>query len=289
MSSVLDSPTPPRAVSPKPQAPAPRATPKVAFDPLDPRWRDGASASPTSTSGATTSAPAPLSAEEQKRAEKVGGLVINARRAFSVGEVGKARSLLREAFALDRTDRDALELLGDIFLAEAEQEKAIAIYERGRALHPSYAGFEEKIGVAMLDAEEEKRDQERARLLIEQGDTGRWLDRKPGLATSLSLLVPGAGQVYNDEAERGYAFFGVALLSFGGWYAIFNAATQSMRGRQILSDLSSVGAGIGGMGAFAKFGFWLLFLAWVGTVLCAAIDAYQGAERANRERRALGL
>jgi len=230
-----------------------------------------------------------LSPEEQARVEKVGALVIAARRAWGQENPAAARELLKQAFALDRTDRDALELLGDIFLAEAEQEKAIAVYERGQQAHPGYARFEEKIALATLDAEEEKRDAERSLLLMEHGDKGRWLDRKGGVALSLSLLVPGAGQVYNDEDERGYVLFGAALLTFGGWYAILNAATTGLRGRGAQQLVSGVGVSIANMGALAKFGFWLLFLAWAAIVLYAAFDAFQGSERANRARRALGL
>lgn len=296
MSQPLPTSAPPKAVAPKdaraaaPTA-APRPTPRVAFDPLDPQWRNAArdtsvavdDSGAASTSGARKRPVAvALGAEELRRREQADAAVIVARKSFVRGEVEGAREQIKAAFAIDKSNAAGLELLGDIFLAEAEQEKAIQVFKRGQELHPDLVVFEEKIGLALLDIDEEKRDRDIAALLLEQPDLLRWAERKPALAASLSLLVPGAGQAYNDEPERGALLFGGAILLFGGWYWIFNSATSSLPGRQIIGRS---GEALAQMGALAKLGFWALLLGWLALVAFAVSDAYQGARNANRAHR----
>ncbi len=215
----------------------------------------------------------------QKQADVV---VAQARRAFERGDSKGAREQIKQAFAIDATNAPALELLGDIFLAEAEQEKAVQVFKRGIQMHPEHGAFEEKIGLALLDIDEEKRDREITQLLLENPGSLRWAERKPTLAASLSLLVPGAGQAYNDEAERGALFFGGAVLCFGGWYWLLNSATSSLSGRQVLGH---TGEALAQMGAVARLGFWALLLGWLAIVALAVVDAYQGARNANRAHR----
>lgn len=286
-------PTSPRAAPKAAVKAPPKAAPRVAFDPLDPQWRNGArdtsqAVEPDGTDALGASkrpAPkqaAPIDAESLRRQEQADALVARARRAFVSGDAGGALSQLKQAFSVDASSASGLELLGDIYLAEAEQEKAIQAFRRGAEKHPEMGVFEEKIGLALLDIDEEKRDRDIAALLLENPDLLRWAERKPVLSASLSLLVPGAGQAYNDELERGALFFGGAVLLFGGWYWIFNSATSSLPGRQILSR---TGDALAQMGGLAKVGFWVLLLSWLGVLAFAAVDAYQGARNANRAHR----
>jgi tetratricopeptide (TPR) repeat protein len=205
------------------------------------------------------------------------------------GDLDKAREGIRDAFGLDALNPGALELLGDIFLSEAEQEKAIQVLQRGAQAHPHLPVFEEKIALALLDIDEEKRDREAAALLLELGDRDRWTERKPAAAATLSLLIPGAGQVYNDEAERGGVLFGAALVTFGGWYYIFDRATSSLAGGGSRQLMQQVGGALEQMGVLAKLGFWVFLLGWLAVVGFAAWDAYSGAIQANRARRPFGV
>ena len=277
-----------------PAAPAktpPKAAPRVAFDPLDPQWRNAArdaskavesnDAGAASTSRRSPQAPT-LSVEELRRREQADAVVVLARRAFVRGDMDAAREQIKQAYAIDKTNAAALELIGDIYLAEAEQEKAIQAFRRGAELHPGNAVFEEKIALALLDIDEEKRDHDIAALLLQNPDSLRWAERKPGLAASLSLLVPGAGQAYNDEPERGALFFGGAVLLFGGWYWIFDSATSGLPGRQVMARS---GDALAQMGGLAKLGFWVLLLGWLALVTFAVADAYEGARNANRAHR----
>jgi len=235
----------------------------------------------------------PPALDDLLQGDKTGALVMTARREVRRGEREKARKVLQQVFAIDPSDSGALELLGDIFMEEGEQEKALKIYERGRQYHPRHRAFEEKIAVCHIDLAEMERDRIVRQEVLEKGDTDKMLDRKPGLACSLSVFVPGAGQFYNDEGARGGILFGTAIATFCGWYLPLSAAIPkvpkgSKRGSDAIMD--SLSAGFHALQGFPQILFWVMLTAWVGTYIFAAFDGYAGAERVNAQRRrALGL
>ncbi|MDF2440393.1 MAG: hypothetical protein JWN98_1377 [Abditibacteriota bacterium] len=275
----------PTAHKGQPQGPAnahPIARP--AFDPLDPQWQPDANIKPAAN-GKPSAAAKPLDAAEAARAEKAGTLVMAARLALKRGDKAEARTRLQEALIVDPRDCAALELVGDILLEEAEQEKAIQVFERGLKYHPAHHAFEEKIALALLDIEEMKRDAQQRDLLLTVGDKDKWQDRKPGIAISLSLLVPGMGQFYNDEAERGWVFLGAAAFTFLGWYLPLSRALSGLQGtgaRQLVARSSEA---IANMGFLAKGWFWLMIVAALAIWIYSAYDALSGTERYNRARR----
>ena len=64
-----------------------------------------------------------------------------------------------------------------------------------------------------------KRDREMQQQLLEgEPTTDPWLDLKPNRALGLSLLLPGAGHVYNGDIARGVAFLGAMVVTFCGWF-----------------------------------------------------------------------
>jgi len=209
-----------------------------------------------------------------------------ARMALRKGQKEEARAKLQQAFALSPTDCSAIELLGDIYLEEAEQEKAIQVFEKGLKYHPRHHAFEEKMALAHLDLDEMRRDEERKKLFLEQGiiEKDKWMDRKPSVALTLSMLIPGAGQVYNEENERAAAFFTVWVVTFLAWYYPLATAIKQVTSTKI-HRLNDLGAGIGALGSFAKFMLVLIGTVWLVSYVWAVVDAYMGAERANRERR----
>lgn len=262
MSAPLSS----QSEKPTPNAP-------TAFDPLDPQWQK-----PRARDAKGRVVQQPLSDAERQLREQIEPLLKAARRLFLNADGNGTRAQLKQVFALDAKNADALELLGDLFLAEAQQEKAIQVFERGLQFHPAHTAFEEKIALALLDIEEMKRDRDLSMNLLQHGDRDQWQDRKAGVAGVLSLLVPGAGQIYNDDNERGYLFFGAALGSFVMWNVILNRVTANLSGataRQAIAQMSGI----------AKFGFWFFMLAWLFVVILAVVDAYNGAARANAARR----
>ncbi len=245
----------------------------AAFDPLDPQWQK-----PRVRDARGKVVVQPLSAAERQTREQIEPLLKAARRLALNGDHNGTRAKLKEIFAIDAKSAEGLELLGDIFLAEAQQEKAIQVFERGLQFHPSHHAFEEKSALALLDIEEMKRDRDFSMNLMQHGDRDQWQDRKAGVAGVLSLLVPGAGQIYNDDNERGYVFFGAALGSFVMWNVILNRVTANLSGATARQAIAQ-------MGGIAKFGFWFFMLAWLFVVILAVVDAYNGAARANAGRR----
>jgi tetratricopeptide (TPR) repeat protein len=211
--------------------------------------------------------------EELRRADKVNSLVIAARMALRRGHREDARAQLKQAFALSSTDRDALELLGDICLEEGEQEKAIIAFERGLKYHPQHPAFEEKIALAKLDLVE----METERLLKQQGLTNlledgkhKTADRKPGAVAFLSLLLPGAGQFYNEDTERGLVFLAIGVAFFLAWCVPWRLGLT--------------------MGGFEKVWIGVMVLAWLVTHVVSAIDAARETMRENEEtKRLLGV
>ena len=218
------------------------------------------------------------------RTEKVGGLVMAARNALRKGDKDAARTNLQQAFALSPNDCGALELLGDMYLEAAEQEKAIKVFERGLQHHPRHRAFEEKIGLAHLDLEEMRWDKERQKLVLTQGDVDKWMDRKPNVALTLSLLIPGAGQLYNEENERAAAFFAVWVATFCAWCIPLTTAVKRVTSTHV-RHLSDISRGLNELGGFARFVLLLLVIAWLVSYAWAVFDAMSGAERANQERR----
>ena len=229
-------------------------------------------------------APTPVAPaiEEMRLAEKAGALVMSARAALRRGQIQETRALLQQALALQPSDLGAIELLGDMFMEEAEQEKAIKVFERGLALHPRHAAFEEKIALCHLDLAEMQRDRDAQQYLLTNG-IEKWMERSPKKAVALSLIVPGAGSFYVEENERGVVFMGAWLLAFVAWYLPlhigFNMLPEGAR--------HTFGAVMGMLNGFWQAWFWLMLVAFMAVYVLAAIDSYQGAQRTNSGRNPL--
>ncbi|HVF09800.1 MAG TPA: hypothetical protein VNA16_03310 [Abditibacteriaceae bacterium] len=237
----------------------------------------GANARPGSTPAASTPA-----IEEMHRTDKAGALVMAARAALRRGKIQETRTLLQQALAIQPADLGAIELLGDMFMEEAEQEKAIQVFERGRALHPRHAAFEEKIALCHLDLAEMQRDRDAQQHLLSHG-IEKWMERSPKKAVALSLLVPGGGSFYVEENERGAVFMGAWLLAFAAWYVPLHIGFNSLpKGAR-----HTLGAVLGQLNGFWQFWFWLMLLVFVAVYVVAAVDSYQGAQRTNSGRNPL--
>ena len=215
--------------------------------------------------------------------EKVGALIMQARRAQRLERNGEAKKLLQQILALSSTDIGALELLGDIFMEEAEQEKALKVFEHGLKHHPGHSAFEEKIALCIIDLEEMKRHRERSETLLELGDKESWLSLSPQRAMGLSFLLPGAGHVYAEENERAAWIFGSYFFTALGWGLPLsfgmNGATQ-----QGIKGLDKISYALGNMGVLALW-FWLMLAAGIGVYVFAFFDALAAVERTNDRRK----
>lgn len=82
-------------------------------------------------------------------------------------------------------------------------------------------------------------------------------EKSPGAGVALSLLIPGAGQAYNEEYDKAAVHFVVALISLA-----------IMRNPRVDDDAAN-------FGAFIYLGNWIYSM----------VDAHRSAHRINAERR----
>jgi tetratricopeptide (TPR) repeat protein len=220
--------------------------------------------------------------------DKVGALMMQARRADRKENHGEAKKLLQQALAISPTDAGALELLGDIFMQEAEQEKAKRVFEHGLKFHPQHRSFEEKIALCILDLQEMKRHEERTKNLLELGDTESWMNLSANRALGLSVLLPGAGHVYAEEIERAAWVFGAYALALLGWMLPLYFGIKSAKAQGVKGLDNGISYALGHMSGLTQLWFWLMVVAGIGIFVFALIDAMAAAERAN-DRRKHGL
>jgi tetratricopeptide (TPR) repeat protein len=220
--------------------------------------------------------------EALRRAEAAGAKVMAARNALRKGERNSAKELIKEAFAANPGDIAAIELLGDMFLEEGETEKALGLFERAHQQHPEHIAFEEKLAICRLDLAEMESDRLARQLLLEQGDLGKGDERSSTKAMTLSLLLPGAGQFYNDENEIGTVYMGAGLLSFLAWVQPLLTALSKQK--------FNFGNALSSMSGLQAPSFYLGIAIWTVVYVASVVAAGNSAKRYNEQRRGiLGL
>ena len=215
-----------------------------------------------------------------------------ARMRIRKGEREEAYNEIKRAFAAHPGDRNAIEMLGDLYLEDGETEKALTLFERALKAHPGYAPFEEKLAICRLDLAEMEADRlaktsgDPLALLQSQMEMNAIYERVPHKAVSLSLFLPGAGQFYNDEVEKGVAFLGAGLLSFSAWFYPMWTEASKLPTSQRFDFGTAIGALRGGWSVL----FWLALLTWIAVYVASMVDAGKVAAHFNESRRrALGL
>lgn len=229
--------------------------------------------------------------EALKRQELAGARVMAARNALRKGDRPGAKKLLKEAFGISQADQGALEMLGDLYLEEAETERAAELFERAVKLYPNNLAFEEKLAICHLDLAEMESDKIARQLLLEGNDPGKFEESKPSQAVTLSLFLPGAGQFYNDENEKGALYLTGAILSCLSWfYPLWTALSNLPPGSRIVDNMPNFGGAYASLGAGWSFVFWLGLLAWGAVYGLSMYDAGTTARARNEARRkVLGL
>ena len=223
--------------------------------------------------------------EAERIRGKVGALVMGARRAQHKGRKDEARKLLKQAFSIDANDCGALELLGDLFMEDGEQEKALKIFERGLNFHPKHAAFEQKIALCHVDLDEMRRDRDRRAQILEQGGIEKWQLLSTSRAFTLSALLPGAGQAYVGKSERGLSFLGAAIFSFLCWSLPLYFGLKGARADGVRNLGDGFGAALGSMNGLGLLWFWGMFAGWIVVYGYAAFDALSQAEKVNELRK----
>jgi len=236
---------------------------------------------PAPAKGSTPSLADDLEAERIH--QKAGALIMSARRAQHKGQKEEARKLLQQAFLIAPNDSGGLELLGDLFMDDGEQEKALKIFERGLAQHPKHRAFEEKIALCHIDLDEMRRDRDRRTQILEQGGIEKWQLFSPPRAFTLSALLPGAGQAYIGQSSRALTLFGITVFTFLGWALplYFGLGNKEAQGK----GWSRFGAALAEMGGLGLIWFWLMVAGWLAVYTYASLDAMTQAEKINELRK----
>lgn len=221
------------------------------------------------------------SGDDLHRLEQAGALVMAARLALRRGQKAEARTKLQQALVLNPNDCSALEAVGDMYLEEGDQEKAIKVFEHGLKFHPRHAQFEEKIALAHLDIEEMRRDQEARQQFVETGEEPPLTELKPQRAVGLSVVMPGAGHFYIEEEERGYAFLVAWIITFLGWYLPLHIGWQYIGE----DNKHSFSAALSRLNGFWHFWWVLMCFTFVVVYIAAIFDSLQGIERVKTARR----
>lgn len=230
--------------------------------------------------------PSPLDLESLKRSEAAAGCVMAARNALRRGERERAKSLVKEAFSHQPGDIAALDFLGDMLLEEGETEQALRLFERALKAHPKYAPFEEKLAICKLDLAEIEEDKSLKFHPILGDEKSKIFERSMAKALTLSLLLPGAGQFYNDENERGTAYLTAGIVSSIMWfYPLWSALSRLPTAQRL-----DFGTAIRTMSGLESILFYIGATAWSGVYAASLVGAITSVKRYN-ERRAtlLGL
>jgi tetratricopeptide (TPR) repeat protein len=220
--------------------------------------------------------------EDLRRAEAAGAHVMAARNALRKGERPRAKELIKEAFAANPGDISAVELLGDMLLEEGETEQALKLFERALKMHPAHIEFEEKLAICRIDLAEMESDKLVKHKVLEFGDQNKIFDRSSTKAMTLSMLLPGAGQFYNEENEKGTGYLVAGIVTFLAWFfplmgALSKTKMDFMAALHTLSGFNSVL-------------FYVGCTAYTGIYAASIVGAAASAKRYNQARRAsLGL
>jgi len=124
-----------------------------------------------------------------------------------------AETLCRQALDLAPDDAMGLEMLGDLLAEKGSLGEALEAYQRAAGAQPGRPSLEHKIARLVLLRDEEERERAAAQLLLSSPPSARERKRHATVVLLLSLLCPGAGQIYNGERVKGGILLGAAVVS----------------------------------------------------------------------------
>lgn len=129
-----------------------------------------------------------------------------------------AEALCRQALELAPEDPMGIEMMGDLQVEKGNLQTALEHYRKAFEAQPGKAILEEKIGRTVLSIAEEEQERAEAQLLLNSPNRKSERKRNATVATLLSLLCPGIGQLFLGQQVKGGILLAVGLLSiwFGG-------------------------------------------------------------------------
>lgn len=153
----------------------------------------------------------PRPGDEVDREIALGKLHVQARRALGQGQVDRAAELAEQTAALDPDATSTEELLGDVALAQKRYPEARDHYQRALQIEPANADAERKYGEAVLVLARGQRLRARVTEVAEDPTKLQRSHKIPWVAAFYSI-IPGLGQIYNRQYEKGLALIAAALI-----------------------------------------------------------------------------
>lgn len=163
------------------------------------------------------------------KSREIGDLLLQANIERVRGNYRKALEIVKQAYELAPDDPKVLELYGDILRAQGKLKEALEMYNAALQKEHHKPSVEEKVATLTLELSEIAR-QEELRAKMREHPEYRPKVKNPGIAALVSMLIPGAGQVYNGDFIKGIILFAISLFSLIGWLMpVFEALTQAAK------------------------------------------------------------
>lgn len=162
-------------------------------------------------------------------------LLVEAFQRIRLNNFAEAEAKLAEAKALAPDHPAVIETEGDLAFARRRIRDAQELYRRAHELDPANARVEEKYALAVLKMHEPELlshdipDDDDVDFVL-----GNRKARPPWASALLSLICPGAGQVFNGDTVKGWALFFAGIYL---WSSIASAWQGARNGVPFLAGL----------------------------------------------------
>ena len=227
------------------------------------------------------------------REVELGKLYAGARRALGRGRIKQAAVIVEQIVALTPDTTSSEELLGDVAMAEGRRVEARDHYLRAVEIEEANADAERKYGEAVLAIAQGASFRKRVEQVVDDPEGYEGFRRKPWMAGMYSL-IPGAGQIYNREYEKGLALVAgglillswilAQLVSYSSASLIVEAARPSGK-----LDTDRAEQVVQAWGPWAWAAVVLAIIVYVGILVYSILDAYRTCEQQAAEADDVGV
>lgn len=229
--------------------------------------------------------------EEMERQHRLAELVRRTRRALAINRPAQAEQLAAEAAELAPDTTTVEELLGDVAMAGERYETARKHYERALEIEPINADAEAKLGEAVINIRQGTDLRDRMEQAVEHPEDYRGFHKSPVVAAIYSI-IPGVGQLYNQQYEKGLAIVAAAMLLLA-WVLsevlAFTGASLIAGARNPRLHTEEARQVVEGYGPFMWTLIALAIAAYLVLWIYSIWDAYHTCCRMAKEADALGV